>query len=222
MDSLMYLSCWQSLLLEQGFLNKPCMKVVKMNEISYGLVTMSVLITVWTALSGFAVIALQYIDELSAWVPAFNVVPTSLFIPIFLFRVVWNFLLAQDNYKASRIEAKLARFVHTLLYVVTSGVVSSVLLVMNKSVFLADFKIMPYLVSDPLIHQLFKIIHFVFNLILVGLVTLHAGTVTKHQLSENNILNKMLSPRLQEVFIGCRNVSQKNSRQKYIRSNTHA
>ncbi|NWD67243.1 cytochrome b/b6 domain-containing protein [Pseudomonas gingeri] len=153
----------------------------------------SALVILWATFSGFGVILLPVHHPVRQWVESFNPQITSLFIPLFAWRL-WLYLSASSEPSASArdLQKTIARLTHTLIYLCVTGVLLTGVVMMNHPVLLLGIMPLPQLLhSVPALADVQQL-HHLLCAMLAALVGLHLAAVVRHQLRGRSVLHRML------------------------------
>ena len=149
----------------------------------------SAVIILWATFSGFGVALLPEGSPVRAWVENLNPQLTTLFIPLFLWRL-WLYLKAEPE-EARSAKQKIARLAHAALYLLILGVLLTGVLMMSHPVVLFALLPLPQLVhSVGALAQLHSV-HHVLCAALGALVAVHILAVIQHQLAGHSVLYRM-------------------------------
>jgi len=154
---------------------------------------LSALIILWATVSGFGVALLPVNYPLRQWVESFNPQITSLFIPIFTWRL-WLYLKSPSEQArgAGSLQKRFAKFIHALVYVCVSSVLLTGVMMMNHPVMLLGVMPLPQILhSLPTLAEAQQV-HHALCAILAILVMLHLSAVLWHQLRGHPVLERML------------------------------
>lgn len=154
----------------------------------------SALIMMWLMLSGYYVAFVSQSSNIKEAVGAFNVSLGSLFIPFFFFRMYVSFgkgcLVV---FKTRAFMPCMVFFVHTAIYLTTTIVLVSGVLMMSRETRIFNLVSLPPLVSDVERLELFAFVHDVACALLALLLVMHIGAVIKHQLAGQSVIKRMFS-----------------------------
>jgi len=153
----------------------------------------SALVILWATLSGFGVTLLPVNHPVRQWVESLNPQLTSLFIPLFAWRL-WLYLTTSSESAAGTrgLQKSIARLAHTLIYLSVSGVLLTGVMMMNHPVLLLGIMPLPQLLhSLPALAEVQQLHHLLCTL-LAALVALHLAAVLQHQLRGRSVLRRML------------------------------
>lgn len=154
----------------------------------------SAALIIWATLSGLSVSLLDVNEKLAHWIADFNVSATLVFIPFFAWRIVHRLRQGIPEYgdHVSITTQKIAICVHCLLYGLTSIVLISGVLMMDRSFSVFHlFELQPLFISELVTHG-FEQIHVASSRLLGLLVALHILAVIKHQIGNTGVLQRML------------------------------
>ena len=153
----------------------------------------SAALIIWATLSGLSVSLLNINETLAHWIADFNVSATLVFIPFFIWRVVHRLRHGMPAYgeKVSAATQTIAVCVHCLLYGLTSVVLLSGVLMMDRPFSIFYLVELQPLISAEAITHTFEHIHVISSRLLGLLVALHIVAVIKHQLGKTGVLQRM-------------------------------
>ncbi|WP_221740252.1 cytochrome b [Stenotrophomonas maltophilia] len=149
----------------------------------------SAVIILWATVSGFYVALLDVPHTVAETIGFFNVSITSVLIPLFAIRVV----IAISNHRdAPASGAEWAALIaHAALYLVTTVVLLTGVLMMEREINVFNLVSFPQPIRDPQLTMAFNTAHRYACVVLGGLLFLHIAAVVKHHLSGNAILKRM-------------------------------
>lgn len=125
-----------------------------------------------------------------------NVSITTLFLPIFVFRIVYRIAFCRRSESVdSGTPIGLAHAIHFLLYVATTGVLLSGVLMMESDIDIFSWFSVPRVADDPTINRLAAVVHRYGSVWLATLVGMHIGAVVWHEMFGRPVLRRMLSDR---------------------------
>jgi cytochrome b561 len=154
---------------------------------------LSASVILWATVTGFYMSTDNVSADIAHAIAEFNVGLTTVFIPVFLIRVVHSLRRKTPPLKGfTRIEKWLAKTMHRALYVAVTVVLISGVLMMSKPISLFGFFALPTLISDSSLIAFFDQIHHVFTRLLGSLIIIHLLAVIKHHLNRVNLLQRML------------------------------
>lgn len=172
---------------EQPTPDKPYSKVRKL------LHWLSALVILWATLSGFGVTALAPDQPLRMWVEAVNPQITTLFTPLFLWRLGLYLRSGAGRAFAQRsLQEKLASLAHGALYFIIASVLLTGILMMTHPVVLLAIVPLPQLVHSATALTELHALHHLACGVLALLVLLHLAAVLQHQLKGRSVLERML------------------------------
>jgi cytochrome b561 len=152
----------------------------------------SAAVILWATFSGFGVSLLAHDDRFRLWVESVNPQLTSVFIPVFMWRV-W-LAVTQDQTPAPQgLQAYLARWAHVALYVVVSAVLITGVLMMTHPVDMLSLFQLPQLIHSATTLSTLHEVHHVLCAVLAGLVALHLMAVVQHQVMGRSVLGRMMA-----------------------------
>ncbi len=174
------------------------MVLVKHNIVIRTLHWISAIVIIWASLSGLYAAQLSVHDEMKHIISFINVSLTTLFIPLFIFRLSYKYSnsLRRGKVHQSKIiqqENKIASIVHHLMYVIISIVLITGVLMMQHPINVFNWFTIPHIIHQPELHHFFEQLHKYSCQILVLFVVLHVSAVIKHEISGLRILKRMLS-----------------------------
>jgi len=151
----------------------------------------SAIIILWTLASGFYVAYVPVPVSIKQEVGSFNVSLTTVFIPLF----AWRFWLFLSNLEirvaASCLNKSLALAVHAVIYLVTSVVLVTGVLMMTTPISIFGLVQIPQPLDDGQLTDLAFTVHILSCLALALLVALHVCAVVWHESSGRRVLRRM-------------------------------
>jgi cytochrome b561 len=150
----------------------------------------SAAVILWATFSGFGVSLLAQDDSFRLWVESVNPQLTTLFIPVFMWRV-WLTVMAKPATTARDFQVSLARWAHAALYIVVSGVLITGALMMTHPVNMLGLVQLPQLIHSATTLSTLHEVHHVLCALLAGLVAVHVLAVLQHQLMGRSVLWRM-------------------------------
>jgi len=155
---------------------------------------LSALVILWATLGGLYIILPNTEDHIKLQIAEFNVSITTLFIPIFCFRILYRILnkAPLEQRITATMEAKIAKLMHKLLYVLVSIVLVSGVLMMDRPIPIFDFFQFTQLLDNSNFISLFKILHQYSTQLLALCILLHILAVIKHEIMGHKILRRMI------------------------------
>jgi cytochrome b561 len=150
---------------------------------------LSAVIILWATFSGFGVALLPEGNGVRAWVESLNPQVTTLFIPLFLWRL-WLYLKARPE-QAQTARQKIARLAHAALYLLVVGVLATGVLMMSHPVVLLAWLPLPQLVHSVDALAQLHTVHHILCAALGALVAVHILAVLQHQLAGHSVLYRM-------------------------------
>lgn len=151
----------------------------------------SAAVIIWATLSGLymAAFAGPAVKQLISYI---NISVTSLLAPIFAARIVYAaFGKKPGPLDVPVRERQAARIGHILLYVVTSAVLASGILMMDKDIQVFDWLTIPQPLHDPQVTAVFAQIHRVTSSLLGIMIAGHVAAVVRHHRLGRPLLNRM-------------------------------
>ncbi len=157
----------------------------------------SAIVIIWASLSGLYAAQLPIGDNTKHMISFINVSLTTLFIPLFIFRLSYKYgsSLRRGKVHQSKIiqkENKIASTVHHLMYVIISIVLITGVLMMQHPINIFNWFAIPHVITQPELHHFFEQLHIYACQILVLFIVLHISAVIKHEISGLRILKRML------------------------------
>ncbi|EIU1679388.1 cytochrome b/b6 domain-containing protein [Pseudomonas aeruginosa] len=151
-------------------------------------------IIIWASISGFVNALLSLPEPIADTIASVNVSLTTLLIPLLgarLFYVMAHPAPEETGHfgQAGRL---LAKCVHLALYVSTSVVLLSGVLMMERPIDFFGLLAFPQPLHEPLLTGFFNDIHRYSCMVLAALVTGHVSAVVLHQLRGHPVLRRML------------------------------
>ncbi len=167
---------------------------VKYSTLQKWLHGVSALVMVWLMVSGYCVAYISHSASIKDSVGAFNVSLGSLFIPFFFFRMYVSFGKGcWAVFKAKAFMPCMVFFVHTAIYLATAIVLVSGVLMMSRETLVFNVVLLPPLVSDVTLREVFAAVHDRACVLLALLLSVHIAAVIKHQLAGRSVLKHMFS-----------------------------
>ncbi|MHC8316584.1 cytochrome b [Pseudomonas sp. LB3P31] len=164
---------------------------------------LSAAVILWTLVSGFYVANIQVPAGIKESIAFLNVSLTTVFIPIF----VWRLVLVVYHAGCSRVRFPsfpdaLAMFAHALIYLATGTVLVTGVLMMDRPINVFGVFEIAQVLSDPQRIAQFFTLHIAACIALSILVGLHIGAVIFHELCNRPVLRRMsfCSKRRNEQF----------------------
>lgn len=151
---------------------------------------LSAAVILWATLSGFGVVLMDPTHPFRQWVESINPQVTSLFIPLFAWRL-WLAIQNGPRRAHDNAHQRLASATHKAMYAAVSGVLVTGVLMMSHPVTLLALVKLPQLVHSEMALMRLHDLHHVLCAILAGLVTLHLAAVVMHQVRGRSVLGKM-------------------------------
>lgn len=154
----------------------------------------SACVILWAMLSGFYMALFEVDSTTKKTLSTFNVSLTFVYFPLFLWRLVHRITctLPAQLEQLNQHQAKLACAAHKFIYLLTTIVMCSGVLMMQHSFCVFGLFTVPPLLSNTSLLALFARLHVISNVLLLFLVSVHIVAVIKHQLAGRAILQRML------------------------------
>lgn len=149
----------------------------------------SAVIILWATFSGFGVAWLAEGNSLRTWVEGLNPQLSTLFIPLFIWRL-YLYLKARPEPARSARE-KIARLAHAALYLLIVGVLVTGVLMMSHPVLLLALLPLPQLIHSAGALTELHTLHHILCAALGVLVAGHILAVLQHQLVGHSVLYRM-------------------------------
>lgn len=152
----------------------------------------SAAVILWAAVTGFLAAVLAG-PGLAAAIGAINVSVTTLFIPVFAVRVIWRlFARTPELHGVSRIEHYAARVGHGLLYVLTTTVLLSGVLMIDTDIAVFDWFSLRRPVTHAVVNAISADVHHTASVLLALAIGLHVVAVIRHECRGIPVLRRML------------------------------
>lgn len=151
---------------------------------------LSAAVILWATFSGFGVVLLDSNHPFRQWVESFNPQLTSLFIPLFAWRLCLAIKAAPHLRHTPK--ERLASAAHTAIYAAVSGVLITGVLMMTHPVTLMALITLPQLIHSKIALVQLHELHHALCAVLAGLVALHLAAVVMHQVRGKSVLGRML------------------------------
>jgi superoxide oxidase len=153
---------------------------------------LSAVIIIWALGSGFYVSLFEVSLTVKEWVAFVNVSLTTVFLPFFVLRLYLHWRHSRDENTKHHSPVELfVLFMHRLIYWVTSVVIVTGFLMMDRAINVFDVVSIPQPLTNAYLIALFFKIHIGACLLLALLVTLHVAAVIKHEASGRRVLKLM-------------------------------
>ena len=154
----------------------------------------SALVILWATISGFIITTLNIDETIKHQIASLNVSVTTIFIPLFLFRVIYRLIrgVPANADTLTESEASIARAMHILLYVLVSVVLVSGVLMMKQDFSLFNTFKLNHLIIDKNELRFFREMHTFSTIALAACIALHLVALLKHEISGKRILNRMI------------------------------
>ncbi|WP_433738300.1 cytochrome b [Pseudomonas putida] len=152
----------------------------------------SAAVIIWTLASGFYVAVAEVPARISQLVAFINVSLTTVFIPLFVWRLsIFVAHVRHMNLNALTLEKKLVFIVHSLIYLTVAIVLVTGVLMMNRPIDVFGVVEIVQPLSDPALIAQFFTLHVWSCLFLSLLIVLHVGAVIVHELCGHRVLRRM-------------------------------
>ncbi|MDU4092556.1 MAG: cytochrome b/b6 domain-containing protein [Pantoea sp.] len=152
----------------------------------------SAVVIIWGTLSGFYVALFDSVAQHKEWVSFLNVSLTTLFIPVFILRIVYA--LRYGKPQCSPLTARqerIAKKAHLLIYFNITIVMVTGVLMMERDINVFNIITFAQPLQDPLLTHLFNQAHKISCATLGVLIIGHILAVIKHHRKGHNVLNRM-------------------------------
>lgn len=170
------------------------MKNEKYDVIAKTLHWLSAVVILWATLSGFYLLLPNIEEHIKRDITELNISITTLFIPIFCFRILYRLTKKAPSHSAllSNVEIKMAQLMHNMLYVFTFTVLLSGTLMMDSPISIFNVFEFPQILDDSNSITFFKSLHGYSTQLLGVLVLMHIFALIKHEITGNRILKRMI------------------------------
>ncbi|MAB26003.1 hypothetical protein EF096_10040 [Pseudomonas neustonica] len=154
----------------------------------------SAAVILWATLTGFSTLLLANDSALKHVIADFNVSLTTLFIPVFLCRVIYRLRTPSPSYnnQLSTKEAGIAKVAHCVMYILVTLVLLSGVLMMTKDIELFHLIAIPQMVHNDFALALLKKLHTLATVLLGIGIILHLAAVVKHELAGKTMLRRIV------------------------------
>ncbi len=154
----------------------------------------SAALIIWATLSGLSISLFSIPDGIAHHIADFNVSATLVFIPFFIWRVLYRLRHGSPSYDGvlDRHSSQIVVAVHYVLYALTGAVLLSGVFMMKTSFSLFGLLELEPLLSSPQLLHSSEVIHIATTRLLGILVVLHVLAVIKHHLALRPVLKRML------------------------------
>ncbi|MBT2338204.1 MULTISPECIES: cytochrome b [Pseudomonas] len=149
---------------------------------------LSAVIILWALASGFYVAYYPVSAATEHWVGSLNVSLTTLFIPVFAWRL-WLFV--SELGAGEPVTNRLALAVHALIYLCIGVVLVTGVLMMKSPISIFGFIEIPRPLDDPALIGLASAVHTLSCAVLSMLVALHLCAVAWHECSGRRVVRRM-------------------------------
>ena len=154
----------------------------------------SAIVILWATTSGFYILFSNAGEHIKDSIAALNISITTVFIPIFLFRIL-NYLFSKKPSHPRSIpmlEIRLAKVTHGLIYLLVSIVLISGVLMMDNPISVFNFFQFPQPLNNPELILYFNLLHNYSTKILSIFIIFHFIALLKHELKGRKILQRMI------------------------------
>ena len=154
----------------------------------------SAIVILWATLSGFYVMLQNTEEHIQLRVTELNISITTVFIPIFFFRILNYLFSKRPSYPASisTFEIRLAKMMHNFIYFLVSIVLLSGILMMDSPILVFSFFQLPLLLNNSEIIIYFSILHNYSTKLLSICIFFHIVGLFKHEMKGSKILKRMI------------------------------
>lgn len=164
----------------------------KYSSIARALHWISALVILWALASGMTMASGVLDPELRAAIADFNVAITTVFTPVFLFRMAHSFVMVRPGpLPVPRRMRRAARLGHAALYATTSVVLISGVLMMERPIDLFEFVALPRIPVSHAWAEAFSQLHRMSCMVLTLLLAIHVGAVVRHERAGVRVLKRM-------------------------------
>ncbi|WP_236183648.1 cytochrome b [Pseudomonas protegens] len=154
---------------------------------------LSAVVILWALISGFYVALFEVSAASKEWLAFFNVSLTTVFIPLFIWRLYLALTTRSSPVGQPRSFAEsLAAIAHRAIYLAVIIVLITGVLMMNRPITVFDLFFIPQPLQDPYVIGLFFTVHVVSCAVLGLLVALHVAAVVKHEVAGRRVLKRMI------------------------------
>jgi cytochrome b561 len=153
---------------------------------------LSAVIILWATLGGLYIILPTTEEHIKLQIAELNVSITTLFIPIFCFRIVYRIINKTPQGLVLTLGEKVAKCMHNFLYILVSFVLVSGVLMMDRPIPIFDFFQFTQLLDNSNIIAFFKNFHKYSTQLLALCILLHILAVIKHEIMGQKILKRMI------------------------------
>ncbi|WP_413676612.1 cytochrome b [Pantoea dispersa] len=152
----------------------------------------SAVIIIWATLTGFYIALFNHASEHKDWVSFINVSLTTVYIPLFIVRLVYAYCHGKPNDGLlSHKEERLAALGHKMLYVNIALVLLTGVLMMERPINIFGLFSINQPLHDPALTLTFNRLHVFFCVSLALFIVGHILAVVKHQLAGKPLLRRM-------------------------------
>lgn len=170
------------------------MSNAKYSTLQKWLHAVSMIIILWLMVSGYYAALVTKSEDVKHAIGAFNVALATLFTPVFFFRMYVSFGNGYaDVVKSKDVMRFVAFLAHAMIYISTSVIMVSGILMMDREISLFGLFTFSPLLTDPHIISGFSFSHNMACYCLALLLVMHVAAVIKHQLAGNPVLKGMFT-----------------------------
>lgn len=153
---------------------------------------LSAAIILWATVSGLFIALADVSEQVKHAIGVFNVSVTTLFIPFFLWRLIYRFRHPVPEYiKLSLQQSRKAKIAHWAMYMLVFVVLLSGVLMMDAPFVLLGLVELPQLVTSAFWLQFFIDAHTFSTRLLAVLVVLHLFAVVVHEWRGMQVFRRM-------------------------------
>ncbi len=171
----------------------PAQDRAKYSSIARALHWISALVIIWALASGMTMASGLLEPEIRAAIANFNVAITTVFTPVFLFRIAHALVMSRPAPLPVPAQMRrAARLGHAALYAVTSVVLVSGVLMMERPIDLFGLMALPRVPIDHSWAEAFGQLHRHSCVGLLLLLAIHVGAVMRHERAGVRVLKRMI------------------------------
>lgn len=152
---------------------------------------LSAVVILWALCSGFLVAFADLPAATKAYISALNVSLTTLLAPLFAWRMALAWYHRHRRVHTRTLMGQMVRYAHHGLYAVTTLVLLTGVLMMDRDIEVFGLLRLPAPVTEPVLLQGYHAIHLYACAVLAVMVALHVGAVLMHQLRRTPVLPRM-------------------------------
>jgi cytochrome b561 len=168
--------------------------IIKYDRTAKILHWVSALVILWATISGLYIAFSNTEDHIKLHITELNISITTLFIPIFFFRILYRMISKVPPHSASisTVEMKMASLMHKFLYALVSTVLLSGVLMMDNPISIFNtFQFTPFLDNSNSV-DFFNTLHKYATQLLAFCIFIHIVALIKHEVRGEKILRRML------------------------------